>query len=525
MTSSEERVRLGLWILAYLLAWVALYQFAREVWFLPAGLRLGALWIAPRRHWGWLALADFVAIAAINAFAGEILDVPTLAALVFLPWLMYAAAVLLLRQGNPPGPPDSPLAMARMLGAGVIGALLVAPLVSALHGPAGVQPPGMAGAFGHLFGDLAGQLMLAPLIVFVAVGTRDPLPWPRLVRDVLLCLLPTAALTAALLVSHEDQMIFGYLLSFAPLLYLAFRHGWVGAAVGTAAIGLVLELGFRVEPGAIAQVPVQIGLAATAVSALVLGAAITALRHSHALLAQRNRALSDSNRALASMTTQMRDMARRLSRVQEQGQRELAAELHDELGQAVTALATRLSLAQKRGREPETEALLGSLRLQVTQIHDSLRRVLRQLRPAVLDAYGLQRALTEGPLRDLLADAGVRLETSLIGDVDALDEDATTAIYRIVQEAITNCVRHARAGTFRLRLWVGRDDRPEVFRVLLTLSDDGAGMSPQAAEGLGPGGIRTRVLALGGEYAFRSGPEGTQHEVNFSCNGNAGGAD
>lgn len=518
MTAGGRKVKGAVWVLGYVLLWVALYQFAREVWFLPAGLRLGALWITPRRHWVWLALADFAAIAIINAFSLEIVDPGTMAALVFLPWSMYAAGVLLLRPGNPPGAPDSPMAMARLLGAGLIGAVLVAPLLSAFYGPPVQAGSGLADAFGHLFGDLAGQLMLAPLIVLWALGSAESTRWRMLVRDGLLTLVPTAVLTSVLLLSHEEEVIFGYLIGFAPLLYLAFRHGWVGAACGVAAMGVLLEVGFRLHPASAVQAPLQIGLAATAVSALVLGAAITALRQSHALLAKRNRELSEGNQALAAMTRQMRDMARRLSRLQEQGQREMAAELHDELGQAVTALATRLSLAQKRGREPEVEALLGSLRLQAQQVHESLRRVLRQLRPAVLDAYGLQRALTEGPLRELLADAGVRFETALVGEVDALDEDATTAIYRIAQEAATNCVRHARASRFQLRLWVGRGDDRGSFRVQLDLTDDGSGMSAQALQGgHGLTGIRTRVLALGGEYAFRTGPEGTRHEVGFVC--------
>lgn len=518
MTARGQKVKFALWVVAYVLAWVALFQFAREVWFLPAGLRLAALWITPRRHWVWLALGDFAAIAIINLLTLEVVDPWTMVALVFLPWPLYAAAVLLLRPGNPPGPPDSPLAMARLLGAGLIGAILVAPLISTFHAPVAYQSPGLASALGHLFGDFAGQLMLAPLIVLAALGTLERIRWKLLGRDAVLSLVPTAILAAVLLLSHEDDVVFGYLLSFAPLLFLAFRHGWVGAACGVAGMGVMLEFAFHLHPSAVIQTPLQIGLAATAVCALVLGAAITALRQSHALLAERNRALVDSNQALGAMTSEMRDMARRLSRLQEQGQRELAAELHDELGQAVTALATRLSLAQRRGREPEVEALLGSLRLQAQQIHESLRRVLRQLRPAVLDAYGLQRALSEGPLRDLLADAGVRLETSLIGDVDALDEDATTAIYRIAQEAVTNCVRHADARAFELRLWVGRGEARGNFKVLLVLSDDGVGIPTQGAgEGLGLGGIRTRVLALGGNYTFRTGPDGTRHEVEFGC--------
>src|SRR3546814_10494677 len=99
---------------------------------------------------------------------------------------------------------------------------------------------------------------------------------------------------------------------------------------------------------------------------------------------------------------------------------------------------------------------LHALREQVRTLHDSLHRALRQLRPLVLDNYGLRRALSEGPLRELAEDAGLDYRTRFQGDVDSLDEDTTTAIYRVCQEAITNCVRHARARLFILDLAVHR---------------------------------------------------------------------
>lgn len=230
------------------------------------------------------------------------------------------------------------------------------------------------------------------------------------------------------------------------------------------------------------------------------------------------RDVTDERRLRADLEQRGRElqaMARRLTRLQEQGQRELAAELHDELGQAITALATKLSLALRAAPDSETRTRLETLREQCARIHDSLRRALQHLRPAVLDSYGLRRALTEGPPAELLADAGIEFRPAFDGQVDALDEDHTTALYRICQEAVTNCVRHARARRFSLDLEVA--ELPSgLRRVRLTLTDDGIGGAAEQGEtGQGLAGIRSRVLALDGAYRFASGEGGTSHRVEF----------
>ncbi|MFN3843178.1 MAG: histidine kinase [Rehaibacterium terrae] len=504
------------WALAYIALWMALWSVSRTLWFLPAGLRLGALWVTPQRHWIWLALAEWTGLGLLGTVMGYNVFEPGSLALNALPWMLYAGSVALLRDGNPPGVPGTPVAMARLLAAGLLAAALVSPVL-ALYLPPGEGGPDQAlGAFGYLFGDVVGQVVLAPLIVLLA--RRGPmLPEPRrLAGDLLLVLMPMLGLMAWLMLRTALGAGFGYLIAFAPLLYLGFRHGWIGPAIGLPLVGLAIEAAIVFDPALAAELQLQVGLAVIGAGALMLGASTTALRASHRLLAQRNAELSESNRSLQTLTGQLRDMSQRLTRLQEQGQRELAAELHDELGQAVTALATRISLGLRQTGDPEQRVLLESLRDQAGAVHDSLRRVLRQLRPAVLDAYGLQRALSEGPPREMLEDAGVEYRPSFAGEVDALDEDATTAIYRICQEAVTNCVRHARARVLTLRLEVVREPDGRHRRVRLEITDDGVGASRRPVSGgYGLGGIRSRVLALDGEYAFTTGPEGTRHRIEL----------
>jgi two-component system sensor histidine kinase UhpB len=149
---------------------------------------------------------------------------------------------------------------------------------------------------------------------------------------------------------------------------------------------------------------------------------------------------------------------------------------------------------------------------------ETLRDVLQGLRPALLDRFGLEAALREGPLQHLLADAGIDYVIEFSGPVTRLGVDAASAIYRIAQEAATNCVRHARATRFRIAVDIDPtfDGSLEVH---LRIEDDGCGFDParNEREGRGSGlrGIRDRVLALGGESGCETGPQGTRHTVWF----------
>jgi len=499
----------ALYVLGLLLVW----PLGRNIWYLPAGLRLASLWILPRRQWPWLLAAEWLTLLAMNAWRGHDFGQPGLWLIMLLPWPCYAVAVALLRKDKLRVGDDAPLIFPRLLAAGLLGAVLIAPWLARFHPATSSTSRLLASGLEFILGDLFGALMLAPLLVlFVRRGFATPQQREAL-RAVLLYLVPVLALSAALAVREVEFAPLAYLLVFGPLLYIAFRHGCSGAALAVPFVGVALELTRDHAPGITAPA-LQLSLIAIGSGALMLGAATSALRNSYWLLAERNRELLRKHDDLQALTIALRDMAQRLTRLQEQGQRELAAELHDELGQGITALATRIALAQRGCPAGATAQALFGLREQAREVHDSLRRALRQLRPAVLDKYGLRRALAEGPPRELIEDAGIEYRVHCRGDVDALCEDTTTAIYRICQEAVTNCVRHAHARSFLIELKVTTLASDHGRWVELLLVDDGGGFRlPTEGEGQGLAGIRSRVLALGGDYSCHTGSEGTRHHI------------
>ena len=208
--------------------------------------------------------------------------------------------------------------------------------------------------------------------------------------------------------------------------------------------------------------------------------------------------------ALRASHEQLRLLARRLDEVRDEELTRLSREIHDELGHALTAL--RLDLAWllprlRRNRDPVPRKAAEMLAL-VDDTIDTVRRIAAQLRPPVLEDLGLAPAL-ESLLERFLRKT--TLQVDLQAESAEVPPPARRALYRIVQEALTNVVRHAEARTVRVRL----DSSPEL--VVLEIADDGRGIPPGMIEdprSLGLVGMRERAAALGGEFQVFSGPIG-----------------
>ncbi|KAA2284105.1 MASE1 domain-containing protein [Arenimonas fontis] len=509
--------RNGFWALlavAEMLAWLALVPVSGQLWFLPAGLRLALLWLVPARRWGWLLAGEVAAHLLRTLALGFPLLGPTFPAVAFAPWLVYAAVVFLLRGPAPLPGLDSPARMLLLLLAGVLGAAGTSPVLWSVLATAPMSAAdSFASIFAFMYGDLTGQLMLAPLLLAILESPAALRPRTGVWRDIGLAL-AGALLVFLLLRLYPGPAAHLLLLAYAPLFVIGFRRGWEGAAAGIAALGLSAQ---ALAAGGALQVEatlLQLVLAVVGGGALVLGTASAALRRSHEALAERHRELQAKTDELAALAGELREVTRRLVRMEEQGQRELAAELDYELGQAIHALGTRISLAFREVSDQQGTRLLESLREQVREIQDSLRRALRQLRPPLLDSHGLVHTLRNGPLRDMLDDAGIGFETAFEGPVDGLDDDGRAAVYRICQAVVREAIRLDVVRELRLRLVV-RPLGDEAPRATLDLDLEYAPFleetpSPQALPA-----IRDRVLAMHGRYRLRPLANGQRHTIDF----------
>jgi signal transduction histidine kinase len=210
---------------------------------------------------------------------------------------------------------------------------------------------------------------------------------------------------------------------------------------------------------------------------------------------------TELERRVIERTTQLRALSARLQSVREEERTCLAREIHDELGQELTALKLHLDFLPKRIDGVHTPAGRESLQQNMTDMSalagtliDSVRRIATELRPAALDDLGLRAAIA-WHAHEFERHFGVRCVVACEPDTLALDPLRATALFRIVQEALTNVARHAAAQAASITL------RSNADAVLLEVKDDGRGITDHALRGtnsLGLLGIRERAQLLGG---------------------------
>jgi PAS domain S-box-containing protein len=196
------------------------------------------------------------------------------------------------------------------------------------------------------------------------------------------------------------------------------------------------------------------------------------------------------------MAEQLRQLTVREQTCLEEERRRIARELHDELGQLLTALNIDIAWVERRCEAPEMCERLQSMKDIVATTMSTVRRMASSLRPPLLDDLGLAAAI-DWLLQDTCTRAGLeyRLATSLSST--RVDEALSLGIYRICQEALTNVVRHARATHVEVEL---KQDGP---RVCLRFSDNGKGrLSDRASGSLGLLGMRERVDKLQGTLSI-----------------------
>jgi two-component system sensor histidine kinase UhpB len=213
------------------------------------------------------------------------------------------------------------------------------------------------------------------------------------------------------------------------------------------------------------------------------------------------------NEMLERLEIERRDSARQALTLQESERQRIARELHDEVGQTLTGVMLQvegLALAIPDELQPQLEELRETARHGTEEV----RRIARRLRPEALDELGLQSAMAA--LATAFAEqARIPVERRLQPDLP-LSPEEELVVYRVAQEALTNVIRHAQAGSVELELACRRD------QVVLTVRDDGRGLAPGSLPSSnGIRGMRERALLIGATLSIQS-PPGAGTEVTLS---------
>src|SRR5216117_228306 len=236
------------------------------------------------------------------------------------------------------------------------------------------------------------------------------------------------------------------------------------------------------------------------------------------------RDVTDRTRAadeLEQSRAELRALAARLLAIREEERTRIAREIHDELGQALTAL--KLDLAWLGSKRPKGARNSGALRVidssittRIDETMQIVRRIASELRPSVLDQLGLEAAI-EFLVSDTTRRTGIAVKLDVAQEFPRLPDQLASHAFRIIQEALTNVTRHAKAT--RVDVSVRRAGKA----IILGVADNGVGFAPDSLSGLrslGLVGMRERALACGGVLLVQGKPgEGTSIVVTIPLGG------
>jgi signal transduction histidine kinase len=241
---------------------------------------------------------------------------------------------------------------------------------------------------------------------------------------------------------------------------------------------------------------------------LVLGSilAIVVVRHARHLGME---AAARFNEVLAARED-LRRLSDRLVAVQEEERRNLSRELHDDLGQTMSAMLIELGkLESPLAGSEDHRAELASVRRLAEENVAKVRNMALLLRPAMLDELGMVPAL-RWHAREVARRTGLKVKMIADEINDDLPDSHRTCIYRVVQEALNNCVKHSKAS--EVRVVIHRDGEG----LSISVQDDGAGFDPEHNKGLGLLGMMERVAGAGGRFHIESQPgRGTTLSIFF----------
>lgn len=461
-------------------------QSALAALLFPFGLRLGLMLQCPRGYWPVLLGAEWLLLGWL-AQEVALMHLP----LLLLGSLLTVLPVVVVRNINAQREGRALLLQA--------GALITAAILQCLPWIAQGKD-----IFNALLMTLTGGLTLAPVCLviwhYLTSATWRPLG-PELVSQPvnwrarhLFLYLVLFTISLGLQLGLPDQLSrFTPFCLALPIIALAWHYGWQGALIATLmnAIALIASQSWHEH-----QVDLLLSLLVQSLTGLLLGTGIQQLR--------------ELNHSLQKELARNRRLAERLLETEEHVRRDVARELHDDIGQTITAIRTQATILQRLVPEhtgvKQSSTLIEQLSLGV---YDTVRRLLGRLRPRQLDDLSLEKAISSLMREMELEDRGIvsHLHWNIVET--ALSEGLRVTLFRICQEGLNNVIKHANASRVVIRGWQQDES------LLLLIIDNGCGLDgAYGRQGFGLTGMRERVTALGGTLTL-TGTQGTQVRVQL----------
>lgn len=489
--------------LLYLFTWFSLFNcslylvkdyFLATVFF-PVGLRIGALLLSPITHWRSVLLSELVLLCGLTAVLPDF----TFSPLYFVVPLVSTGFCLLLKPWHKRWTSYWQqlllLIIAVFLHAVVISVVCASvsysldlmwySFLSSMTGGVIIAP------FLYLLVDFLFRNVWRPVLPSIAAERIELAPMALIWA---LCFFAVAMLSVTTVL--KQWPFFVYFIVLLPNIFMAYRYGWQGGVLATVMNSMLLA-GVQYILGAFhSAAELQIFLLTQALIGLGLGIAISR----QYLLAIR---LHESNERLKRELSANQKLTRQLVDVEEQIRKAIARELHDEIGQNITAIQIQTMLIEKTSKEEKTKVLTSTVNDLAQQIHTVTRNLLTQLRPHALDTLGLDSALKHLADELRFEERKISLQLNIGVDTQLFDEVLRITLYRMVQELLNNAAKYSKANEIYVNLYPGES-------MTLEYRDNGVGL-PRNWRDKGHGllGIQERVHVLGGRLQINEKEVGT----------------
>ena len=358
---------------------------------------------------------------------------------------------------------------------------------------------------GHFMGAFIGVMIVAPLVMWI----REPLfrkDSKQVLVNALRYLFPATLLISLALVQSDNLQFFGLLqvLMLAAVVVFSFYHGWRGAIVSIVLISVLITIENHFDPLSHDPKQMQLYVSIVGAMALLFGAAMDDIKTNELDLKNRQAQLYNAAEQKQVLLNQLIAASRRGIQAQDTERQRIAHELHDEVGQSITALQIQLNLLQNDLHQQGRGILASRLMGISDKIKDGVRQVVMDLSPIELNELGLYMAIAHGSFAKIASQAHLNYEVVFKGrveDLERLDNSTNLAAYRFVQESVTNVIKHAHASICKVTITV--DERGEELFLIIGVQDDGVGLNNIAVEKYFIS-MRDRALALNGSLHIRS---------------------
>ena len=346
----------------------------------------------------------------------------------------------------------------------------------------------------------------------IALGAPPTQPWPALETHPAMVTDGTFDVSDVITVAGQPmgRVLMGFSLSLMESAISKSRNRGISIAaveiILTVIATVLIGLGLTRRLGRLAAAAQEVGKGDYSIKIPIdtadeVGKTAAAFNQMVTEVSSRTQQLENAESQSRSLLVENRNLIHTSLNVQEEERRHLARELHDELGQCITAIQADAESINDLSRECDqrietsARAILDVSSRIYAVVHDMMQR----LRPAVLDDLGLVEALKEELSAWLDRNPEIETRLDVAGNLDDLDERINITIYRIVQECLTNITRHAGAGRVSISL------SGDIDSLVLSVSDNGRGLDMSLpSDGLGLIGMRERAEGLGGEFMLES---------------------